>query len=881
MANASATRADFFDLCKQLGRAILLSAFSFPACALASCLAWVSPTGNDAGSGTRVAPLASIAVAIERCPQGELRLLPGTYRLKDAIAISTSNSGLTIFGADPKSPPTIMGGRSISGFQEFERGIWRAKVDFRFEQLWVNGKRAQRARTPNAGWLYMAGPVGYAKDPRSSAPRDFSRQAFRVSVADAGQIDRMPAGELEDVEVTAWHSWSVSRHRVSSFDRTSGTAFLRTESQWPFFHFGPNQRYQIGNYLAAVDEPGEWFLARDGWLYYFPRLGEDMRHADVVAPVVGKWLVIQGAKNVTLRNLRFEYAGEPLGVAGSTGQQAAAESSAAIIVENSSSIAFEGLRISKTGAYGVWFRQGVHASRITGSVLEDLGAGGVRIGETTNAPGVENSTDGISVERSLIQAGGRENPGAVGILIGHAGNNRLVGNEITDFHYTGISVGWTWGYGKSVATGNLIQGNYVHHIGQGGLSDMGGIYLLGVSPGTVIRGNVIHDVMSYDQYGRGGWGLYADEGTSQVLFEDNLVYRTSSGGFHQHYGRDNLVRHNVFALGRDAQLERTRAENHVSFVFKDNIVVTDGAPMLRGMWADSNLVMDRNIYFDVRERPIDWAGRSFAAWQETGKDRQSAVADPGFRSPADGDFRMLQASLAKKRGFGEIAKANAAARNAGLPRTSRSRVVSWTPVPEPPPPAMELVEGFEVQREGTKPAFAVVSVEGRGDAIAVSRENAHSGAQALKMTDAAGLRHAHDPFFYFRPHHRSGMTSVRFAASFDVQGNFYHEWRDASTPYKVGPSFTVRAGKLAAGGRDLGPVPSGKWIVFSVTAPLGDAPDRQWTLSVEEEGAPARSYSLPFRDAKWTALEWLGFVSNASGEAVTWLDDIEVHNRVE
>ncbi len=727
----------------------------------------------------------------------------------------------------------------------------------------------------------MAGPVGYVKDPQSAMARNFSRQAFRMAVADTGQINRMTAAELEDVEVTAWHSWSISRHRVSTFDRASGTAFLRTESQWPFFHFGPNQRYQLGNYLAAVDEPGEWFLARDGWLYYLPRAGEDMRRATVLAPVIDKWLVIQDAKNVTLRNLRFEYAGEALGAAGVTGQQAAAESSAAIIVQDSSRIALEGLRISKTGAYGVWFRQGAHESRITGSVLEDLGGGGVRIGETANVPGVVHATDGISVERNLIQSGGRENPGAVGILVGHAGNNRLADNEVTDFHYTGISVGWIWGYGKSVATGNVVQGNHVHHIGQGGLSDMGGIYLLGVSPGTVVRGNVIHDVMSYDQYGRGGWGLYADEGTSNVLFEDNLVYRTSSGAFHQHYGRDNLVRHNVFALGRDAQLERTRAEDHVSFVFQDNIVVTDGAPMLRGTWSDNNVVMDRNIYFDMRGHAVDLAGQSFPVWQETGKDRHSVVADPGFRDPSNGDFRVLPASLAKVRGFAGIANVNTAARNAGLPGAPRSRAESRAPLPEPPPPAMELVESFEIQREGTKPAFAVVSVEGCGDAIAASRENAHSGAQALKMTDTAGLQHAHDPFFYYRPHHRNGVTNVRFAASFDVRGNFYHEWRDASTPYAVGPTFSVRAGKLQAAGRDLGTVPSGTWIVFGVTAALGEARDREWTLSVEEDGKPPRSYTLPLRDNRWRALEWLGFVSNATGDAITWLDDIEVHNRAQ
>ena len=178
---------------------------------------------------------------------------------------------------------------------------------------------------------------------------------------------------------------------------------------------------------------------------------------------------------------------------------------------------------------------------------------------------------------------------------------------------------------------------------------MGGIYTLGVSTGTVLHHNLIHNV-ACDGYG--GRGIYFDEGTSEILAENNVVYRTDAGPFMQHYGRDNRVLNNIFALACGGQLDRLRKENHLSFTFKHNIVYYDDAgTLLCENWSNNRYLMDENLYWKARGEPVLFGNLTLAEWQKKGHDRNSLVADPLFVDPQNGDFTLKPGSPAPEIGF--------------------------------------------------------------------------------------------------------------------------------------------------------------------------------------------------------------------------------------
>lgn len=661
---------------------------------------YIATNGNDSWSGRvpvpardgKDGPFKTLNRALElsrrhAAEQGGAAKVPrtvlirgGTYFLDEPLIITPEDWGLRVAAYKGESP-VLSGGSEIHGWTRQEhhgREVWSAHVPearsskWNFRELWVNGVRATRARHPNQGYL----PITRILDKVKDWTQGHHRFEFK-----AGDVQAWPG--ITNAEALVMTRWVESRLPVTHVDVASRVLSFGKRS---VFELSDKDIYYLEGAAEFLDSPGEWYLDRvEGKLYYMPLPSQRPESTVAVAPVLPQVLRLEGqpeqgkfVREVSFEGITFSHTEwcfpegfqsgkhkptiwpEPNAEVGGFAQ-AAIGVPGGVWGEGVHHCLFTDCRFVNLGTYGVELGRACVGNSFIRCEFAHLGGGGLKIGSTAIASNETMLTKNNLVEDCHIYDGGRMFHSAIGVWIGQSPGNRLLHNHIHDFYYTGISVGWTWGYDTALATNTTVAFNHVHHIGVRSdgdgpiLSDMAGIYTLGRHIGSSIHNNLWHDVAGIHY---GGWGIYFDEGTTGIRAESNVVYRTTHGGFHQHYGATNMVYNNIFAFARDYQVQRSRVEPHVSFSFQTNIVYFNQGVLFGSNWGEDRYLVNRNLYFDTRAGtnagalhlgPCTWA-----EWQKRGHDTNSILADPLFAAPQAGNFELKESSPAAKIGFQRI-----------------------------------------------------------------------------------------------------------------------------------------------------------------------------------------------------------------------------------
>lgn len=893
-------------------KTVVVGAFLLLLCAgvRAETTLYVAPGGDDKGTGALDSPFASPARARDEVralkarqglPAGGVRILlrGGTYRIEQPLTLTPDDSGRAdapvVYAAYPGETPIVSGGRIIGGFSRNPDGSWSAMVEaarnhaWVFRQLFIGDRRYILARSPNSGQYFVRKAVLQGDVVTKGEWAGKSKTAFGFFPGDLKAWDN-----LQDVNLKLYFSWNSGLYPLKSVDETSHVALLAGPAVWPMPR-SAGQCYLVKNHPGALDAPGEWQLDRaTGRLTVIPFANENIGELPVVAPVAERLVLGEGdpengryVEHIRFEGISFRHGAWRLPPEGHGDPQAESTLDAALQFDGARQVAIERCEVAHVGNYAIWFRHGCEGNRVVGNHLHDLGGGGARIGVHTPPKSALFSHDNV-IDNNFIHDGGHIHPGAVGICVGYAHNNTISHNEVCDFRYTGISLGWTWDIVRSGTRENAVEHNHVHDVMRV-LDDGGGIYSLGLTPGSVIRNNHIHHVGRAEDVV--GHGIYLDGGSSGVLAENNVVHDAGAGGIRIQHGTacltvlNNICAYCGFGLGIDS--ERTN-------IFAYNIVVMagDGTPFRpEAEWQSYNKIIRNNLYWREDGKPIRFLKYTFEEWRKLEgikdiwytprMDDGSRIADPQFVDAKNRDFRLKPGSPAFALGFREI----------DLSRVGLYGDPAWTELPKKtslqPLLATEdglgkgfakfYEDGFELEAPGEKPAFVTI-IEAEKGYVCVTDEKAATGKNSLKFVDAAGLPQGHIPHIYIQP---NLCDTVRVRFSFDLYREagamLYVEWRDYLGYRQTGPALRIERD----GGLLLGQIPTdfrapeGVWMHVEMTDGLGTLADGLWDLKITDKDRTLFERKDVPCDRDFTSIQWLGIVSHGNEPCVFYVDNMK------
>ena len=551
---------------------------------------WISPKGSDFNDGTRQSPKATLTSALRQARewrrtednriQGGITIYMegGTYAFHEPVFIRPEDSGTkespTIIRSVGDEKVILSGGISIKGWKK-QGKVWVADVPafngrpLDFRQLWVNGKKAVRARDVE----------DFEKMNRICSVDEKNEILYVPAVSIRRLIDNKGNLKAKYAEMVLHQMWCVANLRIRSVEVHGDSAAIRfhqPESRIQFEHPWPrpmvttdghNSAFYLTNARELQDVPGEWYHDIDARkVYYYPREGEKMQEAEVIVPAVETLVRVEGTLDRPVCHIRFEkitfsyttwmrpsekghvplqagmyltdgyridpkmqrnYLNHPLDNQGWLGRPAAA-----VRVVAARQIDFERCRFEHLGSTGLDYEEAVQGGVVRGCLFRDIAGNGLLVGSfspaahETHLPYNPADRREVCTQQQINNCYfteiGNEDWGCLAIAAGYVGDVNIEHNEISEVPYSGISLGWGWTQTVNCMRNNRVHANLIHHYAKH-MYDVAGIYTLGSQPKSYVTENCVHSIYKpgYVHDPNHWFYLYTDEGSSFITVRDN------------------------------------------------------------------------------------------------------------------------------------------------------------------------------------------------------------------------------------------------------------------------------------------------------------------------------------------------------------------------
>lgn len=551
---------------------------------------WISPKGSDFNDGTRQSPKATLTSALRQARewrrtednriQGGITIYMegGTYAFHEPVFIRPEDSGTkespTIIRSVGDEKVILSGGISINGWKK-QGKVWVADVPvfngrpLDFRQLWVNGKKAVRARDVE----------DFEKMNRICSVDEKNEILYVPAVSIRRLIDNKGNLKAKYAEMVLHQMWCVANLRIRSVEVQGDSAAIRfhqPESRIQFEHLWPrpmvttdghNSAFYLTNARELQDVPGEWYHDMDARkVYYYPREGEKMQEAEVIVPAVETLVRVEGTVDRPVCHIRFEkitfsyttwmrpsekghvplqagmyltdgyridpkmqrnYLNHPLDNQGWLGRPAAA-----VRVVAAKQTDFERCRFEHLGSTGLDYEEAVQGGVVRGCLFRDIAGNGLLVGSfspaahETHLPYDPADRREVCTQQHINNCYfteiGNEDWGCLAIAAGYVGDVNIEHNEISEVPYSGISLGWGWTQTVNCMRNNRVHANLIHHYAKH-MYDVAGIYTLGSQPKSYVTENCVHSIYKpgYVHDPNHWFYLYTDEGSSFITVRDN------------------------------------------------------------------------------------------------------------------------------------------------------------------------------------------------------------------------------------------------------------------------------------------------------------------------------------------------------------------------